>query len=426
MWKTTGWRARRWRVLAGGMVLAALLPACSAAGQGATAQGGQADVPASYPTASAAQLHQVAVTAINPNLDLSGLAPEVKTALESAATPLTPAQQKIWLRCIAAPICDTGQGTKTVALVEDQQQEYYSISAGEFDAEAIQSGQVRKIIHTSTNSDLSQYLSNFRQAIAQKPSFIVSEFAAFGSEAVPVVAQAKAAGIPVINAATQVSPTLAKLLGVELRAAPCDMWSRAAPLLTQHLKQQGITHPTYALFSGPPGNTYAAAWQPCAQQDVANLGWTKVYTGYNVWTPQGQAQAASALLASGKNPDVILTDIAPQQFLQSYMQAGKKLPLIMIGGGFDVNALKAYLQAQKAGANPDIWASSSQVWMNRVAVVAGLELANGHKPSSNPIMYPLSAEPLSDIVKTHDLNVDGNAIVGTLLSPAQQNQSLKY
>ena len=422
-----GRRPGRRLVTVGGLaaVLCLALTACGGSGSGGASAGAPAS-PASYPTATDAQVATVAAKAMNPGVDVGRLAPEIKTVFASAANPLTPEQKAIWTRCIAQPICDTGQGSRTIAIIDDQQQPYYSISAGEIYAEAIQSGQVRKIVHSSSHLDVSQFLAAFRQAIAQRVDLIVSIFGAYGAQAGPVLAQAKAAGIPVINGATQLEPDVAKLLAVELRATPCEMWQSAASVLTDHLKAKGVTNPTYAMFSGPAGNAYASSWQPCAEDDLAKLGWRKVYNGYDVWTPQGQAQAASALLASGKTPDVILTDIAPSQFLQAYTDAGQKLPLIMVSGSIDVNALKGYQAAEKAGANPDVWASSSQVWILRAAVVAGLEIADGQKPSSNPITYPLGATPFADIIKNADLDVNSNAIVGSLLAPDEQNEALKH
>ncbi len=410
------------KIMAGGAAALLLLTACGSGG-GAVAIG--AATQATYPTATDAQIAEVATKAMNPELDVAKLAPEIRTAFASAATPLTAEQQAVWDRCISEPICETGQGSKTVALIEDQQQAYYSISAGEFIAEAIQSGQVAKIIHSSTNADVSQYLASFRQAIAQGVDLIVTEGAALGAQAAPVFAQAKAAGIPVVNAATVLPDGVAKMLGVEMLAEPCDMWEQAVPMLDAHLKEKGIANPKFALFSGPAGNTYAAAWQGCATDKVKELGWTQVYTGHDVWTPQGQAQAASALLASNSNPDVILTDIAPTQFLSAYISAGKSLPLVMIGGGIDVNAVKAYLDAKDQGVNPDVWATSSQVWMKRAALVAGLELANGGTTSANPIKYPLGAVSFDRVAESIDLTVDSNAVAGNLLSAMQTNEAMK-
>ena len=418
--------ARRWTALACGLAAMLVLAACGSSAGGGAPAAGQQGATASYPTATDAQITQVAAKAMNPSVDVSTLAPEVKTVLASAANPLTPAQKAIWMRCIGQPICDTGQGTKTVALIDDLQQPWYSIAAGEFYAQAVQSGQVKKIVHSSSNADVSQFLAAFRQAIAQKVDLIVSEFGALGGQAGPVLAQAKAASIPVLNAATLLPGDLGKMLPVELRAAPCDMWKTGAPALTQHLKEKGVTNPTYAIFSGPAGNAYAQSWQPCGEDELGKLGWSKVYTGYDVWTPQGQAQAASALLASGKKPDVILVDIAPSQFLQAYMDAGQKLPLIMVAGSVDVNALKGYQAAEKAGANPDVWTTSNVTMMLRLAVVTGLEIADGQKPSSNPVTYPVNAISFADVVKTTDLTVDSNAIAGNLLAPDEQNEALRH
>lgn len=422
-----------WKLVACGLAATALLGGCGGddagsagtAGNGGGASGEEAS--ASFPKASAEQVAEVAKKAMNPDVDLGKLAPEIRTTFESAANPLTPEQQKIWDRCIAQTICDTGQGDKTVAYIGDQVQPYYSISIGEVLATVIQSGEVKRFLRMQSNRVVSQFLTSFRQAIAQKVDVIVGEFGALGGQMGPVLAQAKAAGIPVINGATLPPPDVAKLLGIEIRATAGDMWrGDVASTLNDHLKERGITNPTYAMFSGPAGNPYAASWQGAADEAVAKFGWKRVYRGWEVWDPQGQAQAASALLASGKDPDVILTDIAPTQFLEAYKKAGKELPLVMVSGSIDVNALKGFQQAKQEGENPDIWACSSQVWILRAAVVAGLEVANGRERSSRVINYPLGAVPFDDVAKAVDLDVNSNAIAGNLLSPAMQNEALKH
>ena len=363
---------------------------------------------------------------MNPAISPSSLPPEIQSVLAAGATPLTAAQQQVFQRCLANTTCETGQGTKTLALIDDQVNPFYSIEAGEVDAQAIQSGQIAKIIHYSSSVDPTQYLSDFRIAIAQKVSLIVSLFGALGNETGPVLAQAKAAGIPVVNGAVPLEPAVANLLAVQVSATPCSMWNNAAATLAQHLKQEGKTNITYALFTGPPGNSYAASWQGCAQQDVAAQGWTKVYTGYTQWTPQGETQAASALLASGKSPDVILFDAEPDQFVQAYEAAKKTMPLIMVTGSIDIGSFNVYKQALAAGAHPDIWTNSSQVWLLRIGVAAGLEIADGHKPSANPIVYPMNAVPFSEVIGSQDLSVNSQAIAGSMLDPQEVTEALKY
>jgi ABC-type sugar transport system substrate-binding protein len=412
--------SRRLKLMLIATVAAIALAGCGSSG--ATSKGGGAA--ASYPTASEAQMSEVAAHAFNPRVDVASLPQEVRTAIASGATPLTPTQQKIWDNCIGQAICDTGQGTKTVALIDPLTIPYYNIQYGDVIAQAIQSGQVRKIIRT-VGAETATYLAAFRQAITQRVDFILSDFTD-ASTVGPVLAQAKAAGIPVINGPTAVDEAFGKNLGAVIRASQCDMWKNAAITLTDHLKAQSVTNPTYAFFSGPAGNSYAPTWQPCAEEDTTSLGWKKVYTGNNVWDPQGQSQAAAALLASGKDPDVILTDIAPTQFVQAYIKAGKKLPLIMVSGSVGMDGYTAYKDAAKGGHNPDIWFSSPQVWIMRASLIAGLELADGKKPSANPVTYPLNAVAFADVGKNIDTSLSGTVTLGSLLPVADQNEAVKH
>ncbi|UKA55195.1 hypothetical protein LFT45_04480 [Arthrobacter sp. FW305-BF8] len=363
---------------------------------------------------------------MNPDLGNEKLAPEISTVFHSAATPLTADQEKIWNECIGQAICQTGRGDKTVAVIDDVANPVLSLAYGELLAQAIQSGQVSKIIHSKANGDVNQYLTAFRQAIAQNVSMIFSEMNTFGKQLGPVLNEAKAAGIPVVNGTTILPEDIAKNLGVEIYGSPCDMWTKAAPILTKHLADKGITSPTYAEFSGPAGNSYAASWQPCAERELDALGWTKVYTGYDVWTPQGQSQAVAALLASGKKPNAVVLDISPVQFLQGYIDSGSQLPLIAVSGSVDINALKDVRAAQQKGANPDVWSMSSQLVLFRLALVAGLEVTGGGSASSSRMMYPLSMVPFTDTLKTANLNVNGNAAAGSLLTPDQQNEAIKH
>jgi hypothetical protein len=213
---------------------------------------------------------------------------------------------------------------------------------------------------------------------------------------------------------------------VNIQATPCSLWQNGAATLTQHLAQIGDTHPTYALFTGPPGNSYAASWQPCAQQYLNAQGWSKVYTGYNVWTPQGETQGADSLLASGKNPDVIILDAEDQQFIQAFQAAHKTMPVIVIGGSNDIGSFTEFSKLQGSGAKIDEWGISSQVWMLRVAVVAGLEVADGQKPSSHTLNYPMNVVSFSTAIKYQDLSLPSTAIAGSLLSPQDVAEALKY
>ncbi len=426
---TTRRRRRRTTVLLAAVAAASVtaLSACSSASTGSSGQPAAAAgaTSPSTMTATPAQLKEIALKVMN-STDPSSLPPEVQTVFAAAATPLTAAQRQLLYKCLSNAVCETGQGTKTLALIDDQVAPFYSINEAEVDSQAIQSGQIKKIIHYASNLNLPQFLADFRLAIAQRVSLIVSVFGALGNQAGPVLAEAKAAGIPVVNSAVPLQPSVGSELAVQVSSPLCGMWKSAASALTEHEKALGNTHVTYALFTGPAGNSYAAAWQPCAQQYVNALGWSKVYTGYTQWTPQGNTQAVDALLASGKNPDVILYDSSPENMIDAYMAAKQKMPVIFNGGTSYIGAFKAYEAAKAAGLNPDIWGMSSQVWMTRIAVVTGLEVADGQKPSSNPLVYPLTAAPFSEFISGQNLNQNPFAIAGSMLAPQDEAAALQH
>jgi hypothetical protein len=337
---------------------------------------------------------------------------------------MTATQLATWKKCLNAPVCTTGQGTLTLAEIDDQTNGFYNLAHGELLARAIQSGAVKKIVRVVASGGLSQFLSAYRQLIAEKVNIIFSEMDIYGAQSGAVLAQAKAANIITVNGTTLLPPADMALLGVKIEANNCEEWKTAAPVLNADLKGKGITHPTYAIFSGPPGNSYGATWQPCAETDLGKLGWSKVYTGYNVWTPQGQAQAASALLASGKNPDVILDDEAPQQFIDAYQSAHQKLPVIMVTGEVNITTMHQYVTAQKAGTHPDIWSSSDQTLLWGLATVGAIEAAEGKIAKGTTINYPMHASPFSYDVKHLDLNVNGAVVAGDVLPPALQNETV--
>jgi hypothetical protein len=79
-----------------------------------------------------------------------------------------------------------------------------------------------------------------------------------------------------------------------------------------------------------------------------------------------------------------------------------------------------------AGKKPDFWTSPSQTWINRIAVVAGLEIANGKKPSARKIMIPMTMSPFSVLIKSVDLKTNSQAYAGSFLTSEQINEALKH
>src|SRR3954463_16531257 len=130
------------------------------------------------------------------------LLPSNKTARNIALASLGRSEKKVnlnlALKCWKNNGCSTGTGGKlSVAYVEGfGENTYRQISKMEFILQALTYPQIGKITYTSAHSDLTQALTDFRAAIAQKVSLIVT-YPDFGDAMIPVFKEAPAAGIPV-------------------------------------------------------------------------------------------------------------------------------------------------------------------------------------------------------------------------------------
>src|SRR4029453_5000130 len=102
------------------------------------------------------------------------------------------------LRCWKSNGCSTGtKGKLTVAYIEQFGENVYrQMSKMEFILQALTYPQVGRIIYKSAHSDLNQGIADFKAAIAQKVSLIVS-YPDYGDAVLPVMKEATDAGIPV-------------------------------------------------------------------------------------------------------------------------------------------------------------------------------------------------------------------------------------
>ena len=129
----------------------------------------------------------------NPNSRNIALA-----GLGRADRNLTKAKLALALRCWKANTCSTGTGGKlTVAYIEQFGENVYrQMSHMEFILQALTYPQIGKIIYKSAHSDLNQGIADFKAAIAQKVSAIVT-YPDYGDAMLPVMKEATDAGIPV-------------------------------------------------------------------------------------------------------------------------------------------------------------------------------------------------------------------------------------
>jgi ABC-type sugar transport system substrate-binding protein len=423
-------RAQRGAVaLVATMALAMTLAAC---GSPAGGSGSSKEVDTSkwektaYPTPDEATMKEMAAHLMNPSVDVNALAPEIQTALTVASRDLTDKQRQVLDECLQKASCETGTGGYTLAIIDDQVNTFYSVTRAEAVSYAIKTGAIKKIIHFASNFDVPKYLSDFRSAIGQKVDLIISNYGGVGNQVGPVLEQAKAAGIPVVNGVAQLSDEVTKKLNVHLDVPLCDMWANNAEQLAAELKSRGKPL-TYALFTGPAGNAYAAYWQPCASKALDGAGLKKVYSGNTEWTPQGTVKAAAALRASGAAPGVLAYDTYPENFMQAYMDAGdKNMPMFALTGASDIGTAKAYKNAVDAGFEPAVFASTNNSWLIDIELASVLWLKDGKKASSDTITWLPSFTELADVVPNTDLNQDNFAFLGSPLAPEDQAEALKH
>jgi ABC-type sugar transport system substrate-binding protein len=399
------------------------LAACGSDEGSPTAEGAEVEssIPATTDDGVAAGLLKV----MNPSVTPDAVAPEIQSAMMSGEVELTDEQQKIWEECMSETSCTIGTGKYKMAFIDDQVNAYVSLQRGEAFDYAIKSGQVNEIITMTNQGDVQKTLSDFRSAMAQGANMIVGMWAATGNQLGPVFDEAKAAGIPVVNAAVQLSPEVAAKQAVQFERDLCAMWEDGAAKMAEAVG--GKANPTYAMFTGIPGNAYAAQWQPCAQDALDKLGWSKVYEGTTDWSPQGTVEAASGLRASGKNPDAIIYDSSLEDFINAYLDAGEKnLPVMANGGSAYFGQAKAFKKATDAGVDLKVFQAPSDIWIARDSVAAELAFLNDGQASTDVIQYPMSFSDMTVFMDTVDLSQDDFALMGSLLTPEQAAFAIKH
>ena len=407
---------KRSSLLIAAAAFALMLSACSST----TASGGDGGAATSkvdskeIPTAASVDPKQLSATiekALFAPLPASELHPVVADSLAVASIPLTAEQRALLSKCLSSRSCDTGRGTLTVAINADfTNAPYWSIRRAEATAQAIQYPQVRKVIYTSAESgDIAQVLANLRSLIAQKVDIIVED-PVFGGAILPAVTQAKAAGIAFVTANSPLPESVGSQATSQIPFALCD-WGKAAA--EKVIANAGSRPKTYAMYTGVPGNAIAPLWQPCAEKAMVAAGWKKIASGYTQWTPQGVAQAANGLLASGKNPSAILLDGFYEDFVRPFINKGKTPPMVATSAAL-YSSLPVYEDGKKRGFDMQAFAGNGHLWYVRTAVTAGVMSKLGLEVPNN-IFLPVPVASFADLQKLSEPGIPGNVSFSTLL-----------
>jgi ribose transport system substrate-binding protein len=230
--------------------------------------------------------------------------------------------QALALKCWKNNGCSTGTGGKlTVAYIEQFGENVYrQMSKMEFILQALTYPQVGKIIYKSAHSDLNQGIADFKAAIAQKVSLIVS-YPDFGDAMLPVMKEATDAGIPVATYAWGYVTGPGKNYLTVVGEDTCNLGKAFAATMNAQVKSGDI-----AFLGGFPGNPLSLGWQKCEQPRLSSN--IKVVANEPTnWDPSKVQSVVAAILAA--HPDI-------KGWSYEY------------GGGMALGALAAYKAAGKA------------------------------------------------------------------------------
>ena len=226
------------------------------------------------------------------------------------------------LKCWKNNNCSTGTGGKlTVAYIEQFGENVYrQMSRMEFILQALTYPQVGKLIYKSAHSDLNQGIADFKAAIAQKVSLIVT-YPDFGDAMLPVMKEATDAGIPVATYAWGYVTGPGKNYLTVVGEFTCNLGKAFAAAMNKQVGSGDI-----AFLGGFPGNPLSLGWQTC-EKPALNSSIHVVADEPTNWDPSKVQSVVAGILAAHPN-------------LKGWSYE--------YGGGMALGALAAYKAAGKA------------------------------------------------------------------------------
>lgn len=331
-------------------------------------------------------------------LSIDDLDPTMAEALRVASIELTPEQTTKLQECLSQNECDTGTGGElTVGIADPFGGIPWRVQARiEATAQALAYPQVGRIIYTDGNADEQQSLANFRSLMSQNVDVIVGYFD-FAASMPAMIKQATSQGIQVVP---YIGPVPGIEPGVEMTSQVVPDLCETGTAMAASVVEEGGENEAAALFTGIPGNA-SDEWQDCAKTEFENSGWEVAFEGTTEWTPQGEIQAGSELIASGDPVDAILYDNTGANFLVPYKRAGETPPMIVSWA----NSLQYYNAYEADAGGVPNFIINGQTWTPRPAVTAGVKAALGEEVApvinlNQPIV--LTEDAMSIVQPTRD------------------------
>jgi ribose transport system substrate-binding protein len=320
-----------------------------------------------------------------------GVNPVLVESFEHAAMTLTPEQQELALKCWKDSVCETGQGTLTVAYADGFGENVWRrVTAMEFIAQALTYPDVKKIIYTSARGDASKAIADMRSYIAQKVDVIVM-FADAGEALLPVVKEATEAGILVtVHNGTYVGGEAGKDFVTSIAEDICKLGTDFVKAVADSKPMQ----PGIVALGGTPGNPLSATWQGCADKEVANHPDLKILAKADTnWTQEGNFEAVSGLLAQHDDIGAYIYEYADgfRGAIRAYESSAKPLDIVV---ALRTDEQGLFCDWEKAN-NPNfkIFYSSGQNFQSRFALTAAMMKKAG-KAVDPSINVPFAMKPV--------------------------------
>ena len=291
------------------------------------------------------------------------------------------------LKCWKNNVCNTGTGGKlTVAYIEQFGENVYrQMSHMEFILQALTYPAVGKIIYKSAHSDLNQGIADFKAAIAQKVSLIVS-YPDYADAMLPVMREATQAGIPVATYAWGYVTGPGKNYLTVVGENTCSLGKAYAQVMNTQVKSGNI-----AFLGGFPGNPLSLGWQKC-EQPALNSDIKVVANEPTNWDPSKVQSVVAGILAA--HPDVKGWSYEyglgmAQGAFAAYQAAGKPFNAVLTLRTDDVGMGCAFNKLNNP--NLKMWYYTSGNTQIRVAFTAAMMKLKGAKIPPR-IVFPIQLQ----------------------------------
>ena len=360
-----------------------------------TVGGGAASTAASATTAASsttgggdAALTALITKVFQKEMNQAELDPLIVEALGRATKDLTAAQLDTAYECWKGADCKVpGGGAKVLAIVDAfGGNTWRRISKMETILQALTYPDIGRIVSSDANFDLPTYQSQVRGAVAKGANLVVG-YNDFGDAMTPTFKDAQAAGAFVSVYVGPVPSADAKSVVTQIVTDTCGAGKSMADVAIELTGGKG----DIAFFNGTAGNPQGTSWNKCAITELAAKGPNvkQTFAADTSWTPAGAAQAASALIATGKPVSAILYDYADPLpgVVDTFKQAGQKSPAL-VTWTMNNDLFKVWEAAQGTDKAFDLYYTNGLNWVARVSVTA-VENAAAGKPAKAVINYPL-------------------------------------